>query len=144
MLSILCEAMYLCFSQRPITSPPFMNRPPIRIGLCHSVRALMCCSWTRVPQVVLPAIRLYHVQEMIAALIMFSVLFVGAFTVVLIIFLLDRASQHLITWAEAGVARVVHRVVDAVEGITASPVWAHRFRKEKFKGKRIPPQSPLN
>jgi hypothetical protein len=41
---------------------------------------------------------------------------------VLIIFLLDRASRHVITWAEAGVARVLHRVVDGVEIIIASPV----------------------
>ena len=72
---------------------------------------------------------------MIAALIIFSVLFVVAATVVLIIFLLDRASQHVMTWAEAGMARVLHRVVDAVEGIIASPVWAvpHRFRKEQLR-----------
>src|SRR5260370_20532696 len=132
MLSILCEAMYFGFSQRPITAPPLINRPPIRTGLCHSVRALMCCSWTRVPQVVLPAIRLYHVQEMIAALIMFSVLFVGAFTVVLITFLLDRASQHLITWAEAGVARGVPSGVDAAQGIPATPDMSHRVPKEQF------------
>ena len=46
---------------------------------------------------------------MIAALIMFSVLFVGVATVVFVIFLLDRASQHAMMWAEAGVARLVHR-----------------------------------
>ena len=56
-----------------------------------------------------PAIRLYYIQELIAALMLFSVLFVGVATVVLIIFLLDRASQHVVTWVEAGVARLVHR-----------------------------------
>ena len=60
-----------------------------------------------------PAIRLYYVREMIAALIIFSILFMLGATVVLIIFLLDRASQHVMTWAEAGVTRLVHRVVDA-------------------------------
>jgi hypothetical protein len=69
---------------------------------------------------------------------MFSVLFVGALTVVLIIFLLDSASQHVITWAEVGIPRVVHRVVDTV-GSIASPVWAqavpHRFRREPLKPK---------
>ena len=52
--------------------------------------------------------RLYYVQEMIAALIMFSVLFVAVAVVVLILFLLDRASQYAMTWAEAGVVRLVH------------------------------------
>ena len=74
---------------------------------------------------------------MIAALIIFSVLFVGAATLVLIVFLLDGASQQIVVWAEAGVARLVHWVVDAVEGVIASPVWAHamphRFRREQLK-----------
>ena len=50
---------------------------------------------------------------MIAALIMFSVLFVGVSVIVLIIFLLDRTSQYAMTWAQAGITRLVHRVVDA-------------------------------
>ena len=65
--------------------------------------------WIWIGLAVAPAIRLYYVQEMIAALIMFSVLFVGAATVVLIIFLLDRASQRAMTWAEAGLARLANR-----------------------------------
>ena len=65
--------------------------------------------WVGSAAAALPAIRLYYVQEMIAALILFSVLFVAVATVVLIIFLLDRASEHAMTWVEAGVARLVHR-----------------------------------
>jgi hypothetical protein len=61
----------------------------------------------------LATLKFYYVQEMIAALVIFSVLFVGAATVVLIIFLLDRASQQIVVWAEAGVARLVHRVARA-------------------------------
>lgn len=96
-------------------------------------------KWIWIGLAAVPAIRLYYVQEMIAALIMFSVLFVCAAAVVLIIFFLDRASQHVMTWAEGSVARVLHWLVDAVEGIVASPVsaWAvpHRIRKEQFKEK---------
>jgi hypothetical protein len=76
---------------------------------------------------------------MIAALIIFAFLFVGVSTVVLIIFLLDRVSQYVMTWGEAGLVRVAHRVVDAVEAIIASPVLVqavpHRFRKEQLKEK---------
>jgi hypothetical protein len=94
-------------------------------------------KWIWIGLATVPAIRLYYVQEMIAALIMFSVLFVGVLTLVLTIFLLDRAGQQIIVWAEAGVARMVHWVTDAVEGIVARPVWAqavpHRFRKEQLK-----------
>lgn len=63
--------------------------------------------------IALVTLKFYYVQEMIAALVIFSVLFVGAATVVLIVFLLDRASQQIVVWVEAGVARLVHRVVDA-------------------------------
>jgi Flp pilus assembly protein protease CpaA len=73
-------------------------------------------NWIWIGVAAVPAIRLYYVQEMIAALIMFSVLFVGAATVVLIIFLLDRASQQVVAWAEAGVARMVHRDKGACPG----------------------------
>jgi len=45
-------------------------------------------KWIWIGLAAVPAIRLYYVQEMIAALIIFSVLFVGASMVVLIIFLL--------------------------------------------------------
>jgi hypothetical protein len=96
-------------------------------------------KWIWIGLAAVPAIRLYYVQEMIAALIIFSVLFVGASTVVLILYLLDRASEHITAWAEVGVARVVRRVVDAVENIIAGPVWAQtvpdRFRKEQLKQK---------
>jgi hypothetical protein len=115
------------------------SRPVISFRqLSHELSATNW-KWTWIGLGALPAIHFYYVQEMIAALIMFSVLFVGAAIVVLIIFLLDRASQHVMTWAEAGVAWAVHRVVDAVEGNIASAVWAqavpHRFRREQSKEK---------
>jgi hypothetical protein len=101
-------------------------------------------KWIWIGLVAVPGIHFYYVQEMIAALIMFSVVFVVAFVVVaafvLIIFLLDRASQHVMAWTEAGVARVLHRVVDAVEDVIASPAWAqtvpHRFPKGTTEGER--------
>jgi hypothetical protein len=72
-----------------------------------------------------PTIRLYYVREMIAALIMFSVLFVGVAALVLIVFLLDRASQHAMIWAEAGVARLAHRGKGASHGDTSFGKVAH-------------------
>jgi hypothetical protein len=92
-------------------------------------------KWILIGFAAVPAIRLYYIQEMIAALIIFSVLFVGVSMVVLILFLLDRASQQIVVWIELGVARGLHWVVYVVEGMIARPVWAHavphRFRKEK-------------
>jgi hypothetical protein len=66
-------------------------------------------------------------------------LFVGISMVVLILFLLDRASQRIVVWTELGVARGLHWVVYGGEGMIARPVWAHavphRFRKEQVKEK---------
>jgi hypothetical protein len=75
----------------------------------HKLAGTDTKQWIWLGLTALPAIHFYYVQEMIAALIMFSVVFAGAATVVLIIFLLDRAGQHAMTWAEASVARLVHR-----------------------------------
>jgi hypothetical protein len=77
--------------------------------LLHKLAGTERKRWVWIGLAAVPAIRLYYVQEMIAALIMFSVLFVGVSVLVLIIFLLDRASQYAMTWAEAGMARLVHR-----------------------------------
>jgi hypothetical protein len=105
--------------------------------LPHKLSATNRKKWIWVGLAAVPAMHLYYVQEMIAALIIFSVLFVGAATAVLIIFLLDRASQLITAWAEPGFARVIRWVVEVVEGIIARPVWAHavlhRFRKEQLK-----------
>jgi hypothetical protein len=80
------------------------------------------------------AVRFYYVREMIAALILFSILFLAVAAVALIFFLLSRASERITTWAEAGVVRALQWVVHAVEIMIAKPVWApvapHRFRKE--------------
>jgi hypothetical protein len=96
-------------------------------------------KWIWIGLAALPAIRLYYVQEMIAALLIFSVLFAAVCAVVLVIFLLDGASQQIVVWAEPSVTRVLHWFASAVEGIIAKPVWAqavpHRFRKEQLKEK---------
>ena len=62
-------------------------------GLADKLAGTDSKRWLWISLAAVPAIRLYYVREMIAALIMFSVLFVGVATVVLVIFLLDRASD---------------------------------------------------
>ena len=81
--------------------------------------------WIWMGLAAVPAIRIYYVREMIAALIIFSVLFVAVATVVLIVFLLDRASEYAVTWAEVGVARLIHRSKAASHGHTAFGKVAH-------------------
>ena len=83
------------------------------------------------------AMHIYYVQEMIAALAIFSVLFLAGSIVALVIFLLDRAGRQITEWAELDVARLARWVVDAAETIVGSPLWAqavpHRFRKAQLK-----------
>ncbi len=56
-------------------------------------------KWALLSLAALAAIRLYQVQEMIAALAIFSVLFALAAGAVLMLFLLDRAGQRTLAWA---------------------------------------------
>jgi len=93
--------------------------------------------WIGLGLVAVPALQIYYVQEMLAALIVFSLLFVAVSTAVLTIFLLVRTIKPIIAWATPKVRRLAHQSVDAVEGVIASPVWAqavpHRFRREQLK-----------
>jgi uncharacterized membrane protein YraQ (UPF0718 family) len=57
-------------------------------------------KWILLGFAALAAIRLYYVREMIAALAIFSVLFALAAGAALMLFLLDRASQRTLAWAE--------------------------------------------
>jgi hypothetical protein len=81
-------------------------------------------KWLWIGIAAVPATRLYYVREMVAALMIFSIFFAGAATVVLVIFFVDLASQRFMVWAEAGVIRSLSWANDAVKGIAARPGWA--------------------
>jgi uncharacterized membrane protein YraQ (UPF0718 family) len=69
-------------------------------------------TWILVGLAALAAIRLYYVREMIAALVIFSVLFALAAGAVLTLFLLDLAGQRTLAWAAphtTHVAQTAHR-----------------------------------
>jgi hypothetical protein len=70
-------------------------------------------KWVLIGLGALPALRIYYVREMVAALMIFSLLFVAGAIVVLVLFLLDLASQRLISWAEGGVLRAAGSAVKA-------------------------------
>jgi len=57
-------------------------------------------KWLWIGIAAFAALQLYFVQEMIAALLIFSALFAVVAGVALILFLLDVASQRTLTWAE--------------------------------------------
>jgi hypothetical protein len=58
-------------------------------------------TWAVLAAIALIATRLFFVQEMIAAFVIFSVLFACTAVVALIVFLVDRAVQTALDWAEA-------------------------------------------
>jgi len=68
-----------------------------------SFKAICRKKWWKWTWFVLPAliaIRLYYVQEMIAALVLFSALFALAAGAALMLFLLDCGLEYTVTWAE--------------------------------------------
>ena len=107
--------------------------------LLHEVSAINRKTWIWIGLVVVavPALRIYYVREMLAALIAFSLLFVAGSTAALTFFLLVRISKQIVARVTPNVGRVVRRGVDALEGVVASPVWPpavrHRFRRERLK-----------
>jgi hypothetical protein len=110
------------------------------ISLKQLLAAITRTKWVWIGLAAVLALRFYYVREMIAALMIFSVLFAAGAIVALAVFLVDRASRQIVIWAEAGLGAVMHWVTDTAEGILAKPVWAqavsHRFRKElKQNGK---------
>jgi hypothetical protein len=115
--------------------------------VCQKLSAALRGKWIWIGLAALPALRFYYVREMIAALMIFSVLFVAVAFVVLVIFLIDRFSQQIVVWAEPGAARVARWVADvpwigdARDAIVATPAWVqalpHRFRKELKENEKI-------
>jgi len=56
----------------------------------------------------LAAIQLYYVQEMLAALLIFAVLFAVVSVAALTVYLLDRAGERALDWAEPHAAKAAH------------------------------------
>jgi len=83
--------------------------------------------WIAVPALAgIAALQMYFVQEMIAALFLFTVLFVIVAAIVLVLWLVDRAGQRTVAWAEPQtrhVAQLARRGVAAVE--ERGRKWTH-------------------
>lgn len=57
-------------------------------------------TWILISLAAIVAMQLYYVQEMLAALVLFTVLFGFIAAVLLLLFMLDRASQALLDFLE--------------------------------------------
>jgi hypothetical protein len=84
-------------------------------------------KWVLIGLGALPALRIYYVREMVAALMIFSILFVAGAIVVLVLFLLDLASQRLISWAEGGVLRAAGCAVKAWRSLVTKGASVDQF-----------------
>lgn len=76
------------------------------------------------------AVHTYYVQEILAGLILFSLLFVAAYAVALAVFFLARGSKPVIAWAAPYAGRAGRWCVDSAERTIASPFWARAVRQE--------------
>ena len=66
----------------------------------HSVTEKKARKWMWIGLAALVALQIYYVQEMLAALILFTALFAILAFVAIVLFLLDRASQRTLAWGE--------------------------------------------
>ncbi len=94
--------------------------------------------WIGLVLAALPVLRIYYVQEMLAALILVSLLSIVVSAAALAIFLLVRAVKPIILWVTPNAGLVVRKGIDAVKAVIANPVWVRvvprRVRREKLKG----------
>jgi uncharacterized membrane protein len=82
------------------------------------------------------AVHIYYVQELLAGLILFSLLFVGAYVAGLAVFFLVRASKPAVAWAAPYAGRAGRWCVDSAERAIARPIWApvrQELRREHRK-----------
>jgi hypothetical protein len=94
--------------------------------LSHRLSAVSRKSWIWIGLAfaAVAATQIYYVREMLAALVLFSVLFVAVYAVVLSILLLLRICRPVIAWAAPKLDKLAHLSVDALRDVIASPVWA--------------------
>jgi hypothetical protein len=79
-------------------------------------------KWIWIGLASLVAIQIYYVREMLAALVIFTVVFALMAAVAVVLFLLDRASQRTVAWVEPQAkqaAVLAHRAWSAAEPMAA-------------------------
>ena len=87
---------------------------------------------------VLVALKFYYVREMIAALMIFSVLFVIGAAIVLAVYILDRITQRTFAWAESGAGRLVRWAVNSSGAIAGHiGLSSQRLRFSAVRSNRL-------
>ena len=91
-------------------------------------------KWLWISLAALAALQIYFVQELMAALVLFSVLFAAVAAGVLLVYLLDRAGQRTMAWAEPRTmraARLARRAWARAEEVSRKQL--HRLRSETVR-----------
>jgi len=88
-------------------------------------------KWLWIGLATVAAVQIYFVQELMAALVLFSVLFAAVAAGVLLVYLFDRAGQRTMVWAEPQAmhaARAARRAWARAEDVSRKQL--HRLRSE--------------
>ena len=88
-------------------------------------------KWLWIGLAALAALQVYFVQELMAALLLFSVLFAIVAAAVLVVYMFDRAGQRTVAWAEPQTlraARLARRALARAEEVSRKQL--HRQRSE--------------
>jgi hypothetical protein len=86
-------------------------------------------KWLWVSLAVFGALQMYFVQEMIAAMILFSIGFVVVGAIALFLYLFDRASQRTVAWAEPQTlraARLARKAIVRAEEVSRKQLLRQR------------------
>jgi uncharacterized membrane protein len=88
-------------------------------------------KWLWIGLAAFAALQIYLVQELIAAMVLFSILFVVVAVAALVIYLFDRAGQRTMEWAEPQTVKAAHAARKALaRAEELSKKQLHRQRSE--------------
>ena len=90
-------------------------------------------KWLWIGLAALVALQIYFVQELVAAMIIFSVIFVIGAIAALVIYLVDRAGQKTVQWAEPQTAKAAQVAAHAARNALNR---AEEFSKKQLHRQR--------
>ena len=75
--------------------------------------------WALIALIIVIATRIYYARELMAALVIFLVLFMAGTAIVLIVCLFSLVAERLVAWIERGVAYSLRWAIDVQKGLLA-------------------------
>lgn len=74
-------------------------------------------KWLWIGLAALAAIQLYFVRELLAALLLFTILFAIVAFVAVVVFVIDQAGQRTMAWVEPQTKKVAEQVAGKTSGV---------------------------